>query len=92
MEHTEGEWKEVQGTSNFTQIGCEKPRYFKIAQTYGENHKSNAQLIASAPDLLEVCKFVFLESVNSGLSGLNGENLQIVRRKCEQAINKAEGR
>jgi len=54
--HTKGEWKLVQGASDFTQIGCKKPRYFNIAQAFGENHEDNARLIASAPLLLECCE------------------------------------
>lgn len=51
MEYTKGKWETV-GNSIYARL----PEPEIICYVQGENHKANARLIASAPDLYEACK------------------------------------
>jgi len=83
MKHTQGKW-EAEGRNIVTSRG-----EFKLVLVNGiglDNLKDMAQLIASAPELLEACKEIAEHSQDN-----NTYNDNIIYR-VKLAIAKAEGR
>ena len=88
MTHTKGEWKiEIPFQEWATQIDIFGPKREHIGSvglfSDKEEQKANAQLIASAPDLLEACKSV-LSALKEGRT--NSDHID----SLQQAINKVE--
>jgi len=92
MNYTKGPWKITLHMPKATlEKDCISGVEFTIANIEfhrGEGiNKANAQLIASAPELLEACKLLTSELVN----GQNVPSLSCME-KIRQAIAKAEGK
>lgn len=96
--HTKGPWKIWNtGTPDNPSLAIVASNNHLIAQTIGENDEANARLIASAPELLEACKFAEYElSVKRGcMSKKEVEKATVLNEilmRLEQAIAKATGK
>ena len=96
--YTKGPWKigdDIQQPEICTQDG--KIRIAIIAISgfgVSEEHDANAQLIASAPELLEACKTIFSDAINHQHRFNNKmfPNRADAIYKLERAITKAEGK
>lgn len=91
MPHTQGKWEIIE-YGDIIRIECKKNKFSgrsiaKLAD-FGltKENKANAQLIASAPELLEACK-----SIKPLLYHLEGKISETKLHMFVQAINKAEG-
>lgn len=75
MEHTQGEWKtQINGFGDFGIMSAYNPIYpiAKLERKFRpiEEIEANAKLIASAPELLEACKYV-LECLEASQNARN---------------------
>ena len=90
MNRTLGEWTRKDGSSLIVSGPIEICSVFRRLELNNETHalpgfETNANLIASSPDLYEACKRAF-DSIRSY------EQLREVSEELEKAIHKAEGR
>ena len=61
MTHTPGPWKAITGGAD-AKVVCPDGRSFLIGDIiYHDENKSNARLIAAAPDLLAACQLALVE-------------------------------
>lgn len=83
--HTKGEWiisdKIEQGIFRYTSIKCEDIEICSVKRTWTEEGKANANLILSAPDLLEALSLLY-ESLPDGYTS---ECLPFVRKAIKKA-------
>jgi hypothetical protein len=91
-EHTKGPWYGKEGMVYGEEDGA---TIALIRQNGGEEEsKANAQLIATSPELLEACKYVYKHFTES--PSILWPDLNMGKSKMsdllENAINKAEGR
>ena len=94
--HTVGPWIQQMMTTLEEGVECRQPSYREIVAgkgfypegfgLTGFMSKEDAQLIASAPELLEACKLALVAAIDGG--SLDGQDLI----QIEKAIAKAEGR
>ena len=89
MTHTKGQWKyEVQDEDGWYTVWTDyKGTGASIAENIGE--EANAQLIASAPELLEACKLL-LEAVEE--ARIDSDSWEYEYKKLQEVISKAEGK
>ena len=101
-EHTKGPWEVGQfsgmrGMGFLPILNSDGAFIAKVLTTRMNNGKSNAQLIAAAPELLEACRWMcqVIETINQEY--WDGVSLSTIlamansTTKAEQAIAKAEG-
>jgi len=93
MKYTQGKWTNEKATLNVkdpmfykSDVICGGLRIAQVAGIGEDNSNANAQLIAAAPELLDVLKH-FVRSLASG----QREKCDIALVEAKQAIAKAEG-
>jgi len=100
MSYTKGPWR-IGNTSNteqdiFNGDGSVYIGFVSNTNTQSiEENKANARLIASAPDLLEACKWAFVQLGGQLKNYAVGTDLIHKKEACiklEQAIAKVEGK
>jgi len=88
--HTPGRWKRLAGTyENGPQVkvvSCDKKNNMYI-MVGGENREANVRLIASAPELLEVC-----QEIAALADGQGRLNMMEVAGHARQVISKTRGK
>lgn len=92
MKHTKGEWYASESVNLHEQrvIAVEGTGQ-TIAVCYGVNEvAANAHLIAAAPELLEMCKRLFTDAVDSERAFDEDGNIFEGYRELSDIINKAE--
>jgi len=94
MKYTQGKWINKKAALNVkdpmfykTDVTCGGVRIAQVAGIGEDNSNANAQLVASAPELLEVLKH-FVKSFASG----QREKCDVALIEAKQAIAKAEGK
>lgn len=56
-----------------------------------DNAKYIVHCVNNHERLVSALKYVINSTITAGIAGINGEELQIIRRKCEEALKTSEG-
>ena len=93
MEHVKGQWEWSTGDPNYKNYGVYSIAEGRIAEVLNQN-RTNARLIAAAPDLLEACQntFTWIADHFGDFDSEVNKQLLCLSNEIEAAIAKVEGK